>query len=53
MFTFHFLIFSTKKKKNQVPFLLMAVDLLMQIYAQDILNEMLEALKLKKFLNLY
>ena len=42
-----------KKKKNQVPFLLMAVDILMQIYAQDILNERLEALKLKKFPNLH
>ena len=35
-------------KKNQVPFLLMAVDILGRIYVQDILNERLEALKLKK-----
>ena len=31
----------------------MVVDILMQIYAQDILNERLEALKLKKFPNLH
>ena len=46
------MIFLTKKK-NQVPFLLMVVDILVQIYAQNILNERLEALKLKKFPNLH
>ena len=49
------MIFSNKKKKkkNQVPFLLMVVDIPVQIYAQDILNERLEDLKLKKFPNLH
>ena len=48
-----FFDFLNQKKNNQVPFLLMVVDILMQIYAQDILNERLEALKLKKFPNLH
>ena len=37
----------------QVPFLLIAVNIPMQIYALEILNEMLKSLKSKKFLNLH
>ena len=37
----------------QVPFLLIVVNIPMQIYALEILNEMLKSLKSKKFLNLH